>query len=118
MAMQDFASVAARQAPCNEEAEDASLQACIQFYRKHLQDVISLSVQRPLLRRQSADITSTKLQEHCPAGELLYATYVDDFMLAQMYKQHAQPDIAMTDSCVPGLSLECAWLAVLFCSDF
>ncbi len=114
--MQDVESVASRQAQSNEEAEDASLQACIQFYREHLQDEVSLSVQCAALRRQLADITATKLQEQAD-GQLLYATYVDDFMLAQMYKQHAQPDIAMTDSFVPGLSLECAWLAVLFCSD-
>ena len=115
--LQDVESVASRQAQSSEDAEDASLQACIQFYREHLQDVVSLSVQRAAMRRQLADITATKLQEQCPDGQLLYATYVDDFMLAQIYKQHARPDIAMDGSFVLGLSLGCAWLAVLFCSD-
>ncbi len=105
-----------RQAQSNEEAEDASLQACIQFYREHLQDVVSLSVQCAALRSQLADITATKLQEQAD-GQPLYATYVDDFMLAHIHKQHAQSDTTMDDSFVSGLSLECAWLAVLFCSN-
>ncbi len=117
MLVQDVESVASRQAQSNEETEDASLQACIQFYREHLPDVVSLSVQRAAMRRQLADITAAKLQEQCRDSQLLYATYLDDFMLAQIYKQHAQSGIAMNDSFVSGLSLGSAWLAVLFCSD-
>ncbi len=115
--MQDVESVASRQAQSHEEAEDASLQECIQFYRGQLQGVVEQSVQRAALRKQLADITAAKLQEQCPHGQLLYATYLDDFMLAQIYKQHAQPGVAMNDSFVSGLSLGSAWLAVLFCSD-
>ncbi len=117
MAMQDVESVASRQAESNEEAEDASLQECIQFYREQLQGVVSLNVQRAALRKQLAEITGAKLLEQCPDGQLLYATYVDDFMLAQICKQHARPVTAMDNSFVSGLSLGCAWLAVLFCSD-
>lgn len=114
--MQDVESVAPRQAQSSEEAENASLQACIQFYREQLQGVASLSVQRTSMRKQLAGITAAKLQEQCPNGQLLYATYVDDFMLAQIYQQHGQPGVAMNDSFVTGLSLECVWLAVLLCS--
>lgn len=116
LVMQDVEPVALRQAQSNEEAEDASLQACIQLYREQLPDTMSLSVQRAALRRHLADITAAKLQEQCPDGQLLYAAYVDDFMLAQIYQQHGQPGNAMDDSFVTGMSLECAWLAVLFCS--
>ncbi len=118
MLAQDVESVASRQAQSNEEAEDAYLQACIQFYMEHLTDVVSLSIQRAALKRQLADITAAMLQEQCRDGQLLYATYLDDFMLAQIYKQHAHPGIAaMNDTFVSGLSLGSAWLVVLFCSD-
>ena len=60
MAMQDVESVASRQAESNEEAEDASLQECIQFYREQLQGVVSLNVQRAALRKQLAEITGVK----------------------------------------------------------
>lgn len=113
----DVESVALGQAQSNEEAEDASLHESIQLYRKQLQDVASLSGQRAALKRQLADIAGAKLQEQCRDGQLLYTTYVDDFMLAQIYQQHGQPDVATNNSFVSGLSLECAWLAVLFCSD-
>ncbi len=117
MAMQDVESVASRQAQSNEEAEDASSQACIQFYKEQLPDLVSLSAQHTALRRQLAEITAAKLQEQCRDGQLLYAAYVDDFMLAQVHKQPAQSDTAMDNCFVSGLSLECAWLAVLFCSN-
>ena len=68
-------------------------------------------------RRHLADITVAKLQEQCRDGQLLYATYLDDFKLAQIYEQHAHSGIAaMNDTFVSGLSLESAWLVVLFCS--
>lgn len=116
-AAQGVESVASRQAQSNEEAEDASSQACIQFYKEQLPDFVSLSAQRTALRRQLAEITAAKLQEQCRDGQLLYAAYVDDFMLAQVHKQPAQSDTAMDNCFVSGLSLECAWLAVLFCSN-
>ncbi len=116
MVLQDVGCVTSRLAQMYEEAEDASMQACIQFYRD--QGVVSLNVQRAALRRQLADITVAKLQEQCRDGQLLYATYLDDFMLAQIHKQHAHPGIAaMNDTFVSGLSLESACLVVLFCSD-
>ena len=67
----------------------------------------------------------TKVQEQCPDGQLWYATYLDDCMLTQVYKSHAQFGIATDDSFVPAgrpsslqlLNLGCAWLTVLFCSD-
>jgi len=112
MAMQDVESVASRQAQSNEEAEDASLQACIQFYKEQLPDLVSLSAQRIALRRQLAEITAANLQEQCRDGQLLYAAYVDDFMLAQVHKQPAQSDTAMDNCFVSGLCL--AGSAILF----